>query len=120
MRRRFNILFAFTAILFSSCIADEDVFVGINTPSSKGGIHIVGAVEDYDIKSVGTRADNEIEDSYISEMTMFIFKSNGDLVQGYSDLGRTVECSSAINIQRGNPTFLVDTEEGILADLSGT
>ena len=120
--RRFNILFAFAAILLSSCINDEVDYIGFQ-PSSKGGIHIVGAVEDYDIKSVGTRADDgDIADSYISEMTMFIFKSNGDIIQGYTDVNCTQgnECTSAINIQRGNPTFLIDTEEGILADLSGT
>ena len=118
--RRFNILFAFAAILLSSCISDEVDYVGYQ-PSSKGGIHIIGAVEDYDVKSVGTRADDgDIADSYISEMTMFIFKSNGDLIQGYTDATFATECTSAINIQRGNPTFLIDTEEGILADLSGT
>ncbi|MBR5492883.1 MAG: DUF4906 domain-containing protein [Alistipes sp.] len=120
--RHFNILFAFAAIFLSSCINDEVDYVGYQ-PSSKGGIHIIGAVEDYDVKSVGTRADgDDIADSYISEMTMFIFKSNGDLIQGYTDVNCTAgnECTSAINIQRGNPTFLIDTEEGILADLSGT
>ena len=116
--RHFNIFIAFVAILFSSCVKEENKYENHNL--SKGGIQIIGAVEDFDIKSVGTRADGDIADSYISEMTMFIFKSNGDLIQGYSDLKRTNECSSAINIQRGNPTFLVDTEEGILADLSGT
>lgn len=118
--RHFNILFAFAAILLSSCINDEVDYIGYQ-PSSKGGIHIVGAVEDYDVKSVGTRADDgDIADSYISEMTMFIFKSDGNLIQGYTDATFTTECTSAINIQRGNPTFLIDTEEGILADLSGT
>ena len=116
--RHFNILIAIVAILITSCTKDE-VYHSYQ-PSTKGGIQIVGAVEDYDIKSVGTRADDDIADSYISEMTMFIFKANGDLIQGYSDENRTNECSSAINIQRGNPTFLVDTKEGILADLSGT
>ena len=76
--RRFNILFAFVAILLSSCVTDELDYTG-HTPSLKSGIRIVGAVEDYDIKSVGTRADDDIADSYISEMTMFIFKADGDL-----------------------------------------
>lgn len=119
--RRFNILFAFAFILLTSCFTDEVDYVGYQ-PSTKGGIHIVGAVEEYDIKSVGTRADDDgIADSYISEMTMFIFKSNGDLIQGYTDVDFSSDnkCTSAINIQRGNPTFLIDTEEGILADLSG-
>ena len=116
--RHFNIFIAIVAILITSCTKDE-VYHSYQ-PSTKGGIQIVGAVEDYDIKSVGTRADDDIADSYISEMTMFIFNANGYLIQGYSDVGRTIECTSAINIQRGNPTFLIDTEEGILADLSGT
>ena len=119
--RRFNILFAFAAILFTSCVVDDVDFTGSYNPSSKGGIHIVGAVEDFDVKTVGTRADDgDIADSFISEMTMFIFKGDGKLIQGYKDASFSTECTSAINIQRGNPTFLIDTEEGILADLSGT
>ena len=130
--RHFNILFAFAFVLLTSCFTDEVDYVGYQ-PSSKGGIHIIGAVEDYDVKSVGTRADDDgIADSYISEMTMFIFKDKNnnnledkdnnkfELIQGYSDAGRTQACTSAINIPRGNPTFLIDTEEGILADLSGS
>ena len=118
--RHFNILFAFAFVLLTSCFTDEVDYVGYQ-PSSKGGIHIIGAVEDYDVKSVGTRAEgDDIADSYISEMTMFIFKGDGTLIQGYSDAGRTQACTSAINIPRGNPTFLIDTEEGILADLSGS
>ena len=70
--KRFNILFAFAFILLTSCFTDEVDYVGYQ-PSTKGGIHIVGAVEEYDVKSVGTRADDDdIADSYISEMTMFI------------------------------------------------
>ena len=119
--RRFNILFAFAAILFTSCVVDDVDFTGSYNPSSKGGIHIVGAVEDFDVKTVGTRADDgDIADSFISEMTMFIFKGNGKLIQGYKDIDKTQPCTSAINIQRGNPTFLIDTEEGIFADLSGS
>lgn len=119
--RRFNILFAFAAILLTSCVIDDVDFTGSYNPSSKGGIHIVGTVEDFDVKTVGTRADDDdIADSYISEMTMFIFKGDDNLIQGYTDATFTTECTSAINIQRGNPTFLIDTEEGILADLSGT
>ena len=118
--RHFNILFAFAFVLLTSCFTDEVDYVGYQ-PSSKGGIHIIGAVEDYDVKSVGTRADDDgIADSYISEMTMFIFKGDGTLIQGYSDAGLKNACTSAINIPRGNPTFLIDTEEGILADLSGS
>ena len=119
--RRFNILFAFAAILLTSCVVDDVDFTGSYNPSSKGGIHIVGTVEDFDVKTVGTRADDDdIADSYISEMTMFIFKGDGKLIQGYKDIDKTQPCTSAINIQRGNPTFLIDTEEGIFADLSGS
>ena len=103
-------------------------------PSSTDGIHIFGAVEDYDVKAVGTRA-TDVADSHISEMTMFIFDSNNSLIQGYSK--RTVtgydadgnpnkfeyndadKYPSAINIQKANPTFLVDTKSGIIASLDG-
>ena len=119
--RRFNILFVFAFILFTSCVTSDTIYDGGLNQPSKRGFHIVGAVEDFDIKTVGTRADDgDISDSHISEMTMFIFDSDKNLIQGYTDLGKTSKCSSAINIQRGNPTFLVDTEEGILADLSGS
>lgn len=120
--RRFNIFLAFVAVLITSCYTGVEGldYPTPQKPSSRNGLQIIGAVEGYDVHKVGTRATDDIADSYISEMTMFIFKSNGELLQGYSDLDRTQECTSAINIQRGNPTFLVDTEEGILADLSGT
>ncbi len=104
-----------------------------DTPSLGDGIHVFGAVEDFDIKSVSTRADDEIADSYISEMTMFVFDKNNKLVQGYNK--RTVnsyddkgdptsvtfnegdKCSSAINIEKANPTFLIDTKNGMIASL---
>ena len=116
--RRFNIFLAFVAVLITSCYHDvEDLgYITPEKPSTRNGLHIVGAVEDYEVKRVGTRADDDddIADSYISEMTMFIFKSNGDLLQGYSDVNCTQECTSAINIQRGNPTFLVDGFSGVI------
>lgn len=104
-----------------------------DTPSLGDGIHVFGAVEDFDIKSVSTRANDEIADSYISEMTMFVFDKDNKLVQGYNK--RTVnsyddkgdptdvtfndgdKCSSAINIQKANPTFLIDTKNGMIASL---
>lgn len=104
-----------------------------DTPSLGDGIHVFGAVEDFDIKSVSTRADDEIADSYISEMTMFVFDKNNKLVQGYNkrtvnsydDKGNPTDvtfndddkCSSAINIQKANPTFLIDTKNGMIASL---
>ena len=118
--KRYNIFFAFVLIFLVSCAHDELGFGG-NGISSKNGFQIIGAAEDFDVKTVGTRADgDDIADSYISEMTMFIFKADGSLVQGYSDSGLNTKCSSAINIQKGNPTFLVDTEDGILASLDGS
>ena len=109
--RRFNILFVFAFILFTSCVTSDTIYDGGLNQPSKRGFHIVGAVEDFDIKTVGTRADDgDISDSHISEMTMFIFDSDNNLIQGYTDLGKTSKCSSSINIHRGNPTFLVETE----------
>lgn len=134
--RRLSIFFLFVSALLTSCITDEVDYVrGDNTqPSYSDSIHILGAVEDYDIKSVGTRA-TDVADSHISEMTMFIFDKNKNLVQGYSARAITGydedgnpnkfsyndsdKCSSAINIQKANPTFLVDTKSGIIASLDG-
>ncbi len=134
--RRLSIFFLFVSALLTSCITDEVDYVrGDNTqPSYSDSIHILGAVEDYDIKSVGTRA-TDVADSHISEMTMFIFDKDKNLVQGYSARAITGydedgnpnkfsyndsdKCSSAINIQKANPTFLVDTKSGIIASLDG-
>jgi hypothetical protein len=64
---------------------------------------------------------------------MFVFDKDNKLVQGYNK--RTVnsyddkgdptdvtfndgdKCSSAINIQKANPTFLIDTKNGMIASL---
>ena len=127
----FGVLFALT-----SCVSTDIDYVGGNgvNPSSEGAIHIFGAVEDFDIKHVGTRAADDISDAFISEMTMFIFKANGDIIQGYRTRNATFDsdgnltaadftgcetCSSAINIAKANPTFLVDTEDGIIASYEG-
>lgn len=92
------------------------------TPSSTvRGIHIIGAVEDFEHKSVGTRAEGEVSDSHITEMTMFIFKADGSLLQGY-DAGQK-PISSAINIQKPNPTFVIETSRydgtGVIASMDG-
>ena len=127
----FGVLFALT-----SCVSTDIDYVGGNgvNPSSEGAIHIFGAVEDFDIKHVGTRAADDISDAFISEMTMFIFKANGEIIQGYRTRNATFDsdgnliaadftgcetCSSAINIAKANPTFLVDTEDGIIASYEG-
>ncbi len=134
--KRLNIFLVLALTLLASCVQD-DVYVntGSGAKPTQSGIKIFGLPEDYDVKTVGTRADGEISDSHISEMTMFVFKANGDIVQGYSKrsnetfdvndklTGATYDpadkCSSAINIQAGNPTFLIDTEDGLFASLEG-
>ena len=125
------------SLLCSSCITDnlEPVDDNHAIMASDGGIHVIGAVEDFDIKRVTTRAEggDAPSDSFISEMTMFIFDKNGNIIQGYAD--RTVnsvddnglpesvtlrdadKCPSAVNIQKANPTFLIDTKDGIIASL---
>lgn len=134
--KRLNIFLVLALTLLASCVQD-DVYVntGSGAKPTQSGIKIFGLPEDYDVKNVGTRADGEISDSHISEMTMFVFKANGDIVQGYSkrsnetfdtndkltgaDYDPADKCSSAINIQAGNPTFLIDTEDGLFASLEG-
>lgn len=136
MKRYLHILTLGVLFALTSCVKaeiDYDYDNGVN-PSSDGAIHVFGAVEDFDIKHVGTRADEEICDSFISEMTMFVFKENGDLIQGYKTRNATFDtngnltavnfdgcepCSSAINIRKANPTFLIDTEDGIFASFEG-
>ena len=137
MNRYLHIFTFGILVALTSCVKTDIDFgnVTLVNPSSDSAIHIFGAVEDYDIKHVGTRAEgDEVSDSFISEMTMFIFKANGDIIQGYKTRNATFDadgnltavnfdgcetCSSAINIQKANPTFLVDTEDGIIASYEG-
>lgn len=130
-----SLILTLLLLVATSCAYDEFEYLDRGELSTKG-LHIIGAVEDFDSKVVGTRAgEGEIADSYISEMTMFVFDKNNNIVQGYSD--RTVKstdsegnptevefddadkCPSAINIRKANPTFLISTEEGIFANLDG-
>ena len=136
--RKFNIFIAL-AFLFTSCVVDDLQYIENGPRDIESGIKIFGTVQDFDVKKVTTRADegsSELpSDSFISEMTMFVFKGDGELIQGYSS--RTVtkyddknnaeeveyvnsdECSSAINLQKANPTFLIDTQDGLIASLEG-
>ena len=136
--RKFNIFLA-RAFLFTSCVVDDLQYIENGPRDIESGIKIFGTVQDFDVKKVTTRADegsSELpSDSFISEMTMFVFKGNGEIVQGYRS--RTVkkyddknnaeeveyvnsdECSSAINLQKANPTFLIDTQDGLIASLEG-
>ena len=135
--RRHTILLSIASILFSSCLLEEFEFLGDNhqSLSSADGIHVIGTAQEFDAKKVTTRADGDDmpADSYISEMTMFIFDKNGKLLQGYTD--RTItsldddglpsgltfdesdKCTSAINIKKANPTFLIDTKNGMIANM---
>ena len=134
--KRLNIFFAFAFLLLASCVTDEVDYVGGGhlKPSSESAFHVIGSVEDFDIKHVSTRSGDEVSDLLITEMTMFIFDKNDNLIQGYKNRNATFDsegklsgvdfegctkCSSAINIQKGNPTFLVDTENGLIASYEG-
>ena len=135
MKRYIHILFFGLCYALTSCVM-VDSSVDINTApiSGNSGIQIIGAVEDFDLKKVGTRADDgEVADSFISEMTMFIFDEDNKILKGWSK--RTVndkdadgnptdvtfdhesECATAINIRKANPTFVIDTKTGVLTSL---
>ena len=122
MKRYLYILALGVLFSFTSCV-QEDITIdnGAYYPSSNSGIQIIGASEDFDVKQVGTRAnDNGVSDSFISEMTMLIFKANGDMLTAYNANQEELK-SSHINIRRSNPTFLIETSKyygtGILASM---
>lgn len=122
MKRYLYILALGVLFSFTSCV-QEDITIddGAYYPSSNSGIQIIGASEDFDVKQVGTRAnDNGVSDSFISEMTMLIFKANGDMLTAYN-ANQEKLASSHINIRRSNPTFLIETSKyygtGILASM---
>lgn len=122
MKRYLYILTLGVLFSFTSCV-QEDLTVGNGFyPSSNGGIQIIGASEDFDVKHVGTRAEggDVVSDSFISEMTMLIFKSDGTMLPAF-DANRNPLASSHINIRRSNPTFLIETSKeenkGILASM---
>ena len=122
MKRYLYILTLGVLFSFASCV-QEDITVGNGSycPSSNSGIQIIGASEDFDVKQVGTRAnDNGVSDSFISEMTMLIFKADGNMLTAYNANQEELK-SSHINIRRSNPTFLIETSKyegtGILASM---
>jgi hypothetical protein len=122
MKRYLYILTLGVLFALTSCVQEEiTVGNGVYYPSSNSGIHVIGASEDFDVKQVGTRAeDDEVADSYISEMTMLIFKEDGTMLPAVNANGEDLE-SSHINIRRSNPTFLIETSKydgtGILASM---
>lgn len=120
MKRYFYILLVGVLFSLTSCV-QEDIFVDdIYAPNANSGLQIIGIAEDYDEVNVSTRANGEqFADSRITEMTMFIFKENGDMIQGYNANQRPI--SSAVNIRKPNPTFLINASEyngtGIIASM---
>lgn len=124
MKRYLYILTLGVLFSFTSCV-QEDLTVGNGFyPSSNGGIQIIGASEDFDVKHVGTRSDGDVvSDSFISEMTMLIFKEDGSMLPAFDAKGDPLT-SSHINIRRSNPTFLIETSKeenrGILASMEAS
>lgn len=120
MKRYFYVLLVGVLFSLTSCV-QEDIYVDdIYTPSANSGLQIIGIAEDYDEVNVSTRANGEqFADSRITEMTMFIFKENGDMIQGYNSYQQPI--SSAVNIKKPNPTFLINASEyngtGIIASM---
>ena len=112
MKRYIYTLIVGALLSLTACVMEDPLMDGGNfapTPGN-GGLHIVGSAENFDKVNVGTRAeDTQYPDLYISEMTMFIFKQNGDLIQGYD--ANQNKISSAINLQMSNPTFLIEAKK---------
>ena len=120
MKRYFYILLVSVLFSLTSCV-QEDIFVdNVYTPNANSGLQIIGIAEDYDEVNVSTRANGEqFADSRITEMTMFIFKEDGSMIQGYN--ANQLPISSAVNIRKPNPTFLINASEyngtGIIASM---
>lgn len=101
-------------IILASCSKDEAILVP-DRPM-KGDIQIIGAVMDFDNKTVGTKAlgSEENEESLITEMAMFIFDKSGNSVTS----GPVV-----IKNYNTNPdAFMIeigDGEKGIIGTLNG-
>ena len=118
--KRYIFTLALGVILsFTQCTMNEiDVNV---TPSTNSGLHIIGSAADFDNHNVSTRS-GEFSDSYITEMTMFVFKADGTLLQGYD--GNKNPISSAINIPQSNPTFLIEARKyngtGIISSMGAS
>ena len=121
MKRYIYTLFIGVILSFTSCTM-TDVDQIAPTPSGKGGLHIIGAAAEFNNHHVGTRAEEAYSDSYISEMTMFVFDANENLVQGFDAEQKPV--SSAINIPQSNPTFLIEAKKyngtGIISSMGAS
>lgn len=120
MKNIFYIVVAGVLLSLTSCtMTDVDVSTNF-TPSANSGLKLIGAAEDFDVKDVNTRADEEVSDSHISEMTMLIYKADGNMLPAVDAEGKPL-LSSHINIRKPNPTFLIEANKydgtGILASM---
>lgn len=120
MKNIFYIVVAGVLLSLTSCtMTDVDVSTNF-TPSANSGLKLIGAAEDFDVKDVNTRADEEVSDSHISEMTMLIYKADGNMLPAVDAEGNPL-LSSHINIRKPNPTFLIEANKydgtGILASM---
>lgn len=120
MKRYIYIVLVGVLLSFTSCTM-TDIDTNVNyVPSPNSGLQFIGAAEDFDVKDVSTRADEDVSDSHISEMTLLIFKENGDMLPAVGADQRPLP-SSHINIRKPNPTFLIEANKyegtGILASM---
>ena len=120
MKRYFYILFVGVLLSLTSCV-QEDIYVDdIYTPSANSGLQFVAAVEDFDKHDVATRAEGGVSDAHVSEMTMIIFKGDGEMLPAM-DAEQNPLKSNHINIRRSNPTFLIEATRykgtGIIASM---
>lgn len=120
MKRYFYILFVGVLLSLTSCV-QEDIYVDdIYTPSANSGLQFVAAVEDFDKHDVATRAEGGVSDAHVSEMTMIIFKGDGEMLPAM-DAKQNPLPSNHINIRRSNPTFLIEATRykgtGIIASM---
>ena len=120
MRRYIYIVILGILVSFTSCtMTDVDVDIKVK-PSANSGLQFIGAAEDFDLHTVGTRADEEVSDSHISEMTLLIFRKDGTMLPAVSADQKPLP-SSHININKSNPTFLIEANKyegtGILASM---
>ena len=121
MKRYLYILFVGALLSLTSCVMDETMNPGVSSPGADGGFQFIAIAEDFDKHNVGTRAEGDkVSDSYISEMTMLIFRNDGTLLPAV-DANQQPLPSSHINIDKPNPTFLINANKyngtGILASM---
>ena len=120
MRRYIYIVILGILVSFTSCtMTDVDVDIKVK-PSANSGLQFIGAAEDFDLHTVGTRADEDVSDSHISEMTLLIYKADGTMLPAVGADKQPLP-SSHINIRKPNPTFLIEANKyegtGIIASM---